>query len=343
MEKIIFILELIEKHLGAIIGGIVGALTIYTNIAGIKEKRRKKDALPVTEFIEINPPKISPKKDFRSKRKPLFFIYELLLNDLSTDKNHYLLKGRLVSKDNVDFESMNLEFSHDGKWEGEPKYYRFEKQVNIWNKIDDGISLDIIDDNSKNKNKLVGNSKDGNGLNIGNDSSYDIEANYVVIKKDSAYAYKSLKDDSYKSLNISLSGVGDEKRKIENVKIIKCPNIRKGWLIFYFLFSLLALFICVLSAVVSINKYWEYMLNADITTKSVLIIYGILILSVILLFIQMIVKCVSQYIILIKMKKLDIPRKTKIVSDTLLIPKIIEYMTGSEKVDNIFLVHDNFL
>lgn len=258
--------------------------------------------------------------------KPIFFIYEVLLKGLSNEQKQYQLKGRLISKDKMEIESMSFELPPCGEWVGEPKIYHCI-DIDGKKKLEDRGTLQTID-----KNILKINNR---GLQIGEKYSYDIEGSYVTIKEDDTY--ESLKDDTYKSLKISLSRRNEIDKKIDiaGVKVIKCPNIRTNWLLFYILFSILALFIGVFSVIVGINNYWDYFLNADTVSKSLLIVYFILVLLGILLFIQMIVKCVSQYIILIKMKKFGIPRKTKIVSDTLLVPKIIEYMTGTEKVDNI--------
>lgn len=259
-----------------------------------------------------------------SKEKPVFFIYEVLLKGLSNEQKQYQLKGRLISKDKMKIESMSFKLPPCGEWVGEPKIYRC---IDGKKKLEESRTLQTID---KNLLKI-----DSGGLQIGENYSYDIEGNYVTIKEDDTY--ESLKDDTYKSLKISLSRRNEVNKNIgiTGVKVIKCPNIRTNWLLFYIFFSIFALFISVFSLIIGINNYWDYFLNADTGLKNVLIGYFILVLLGVLLFIQMIVKCVSQYIILIKMQKFGIPHKTKIVSNTLLVPKIIEFITGTEDVDNL--------
>lgn len=268
--------------------------------------------------------------DFRSKRRLCFFVHELHLIGFSDKEKHYQLNGRLVSKDEVEIESMEFEQSSaHHHWEGDPKYYHCTKGIK--DEDDKGSSLTFKKTHSNNDTLIV-----ENHLNTDRDYSYELDGTYIVTngdvknnEKEDKYIIK--KDDITKSLKVKVKSKGEE------IKLtpIKCPNIRLGWLIFYIIISMLVIFIGVAATPIFINKWNGIFGGDDFGLKILFAIYGILLVLTTIYYFIANVKCVSQLIVLIRMKKYGVPRKTKIVSDTLLVPKTWEFMAGTEKVDNI--------
>lgn len=270
-------------------------------------------------------------KVFYSKRRLCFFVHELHLIGFSDKEKHYQLNGRLVSKDEVKIESMEFKMiaSHH-HWEGDSKYYHCTDGFK--DEDDTGSSLKIKETNSYN-DTLIGESEN---LNTDRDYSYEFEGTYVVKngdmknnEKEDKYIIK--KDDITKSLKVTVKSKGEE------IKLtpIKCPNIRRSWLIIYIIISMLVIFIGVLTTSLLIDNWKSIFMRDDWGLIVLFSIYGILLVLITLYFFVANIKCVSQLLVLSRMKKFGVPRKEKIVSDTLLVPKTWEFMAGTEKVDNI--------
>lgn len=271
-------------------------------------------------------------KESRSEKKPLFFVYEVFLNSFSNKQNHYKLKGRLVSKKDVEFKCMNLELPPVAKWEGDLNCYHCE----YGERVENIISLNN-EEQSSNKVILERKKEEKESFRIGKFYSYDIEGKIVAENENQGKPVK--RNTIYKDLKVSLSGVtkGYKNAEIEELKIIKCPNIREIWLRRYIILSMLVVFVGVSSTWICVNNNWSFFINANIWLKLVFGVFGLLLLLTTGYFGWVNYKCMSQLIVLMKMKKFGVPEKpkTEIISDKLLIPKTIEFMAGTEDIDNI--------
>ena len=98
---------------------------------------------------------------------------------------------------------------------------------------------------------------------------------------------------------------------------------------------MLVIFVGVSSTLISFYYNWHDIMNANLGLQCVFFVYGLLMVLTTVYFMYVNMKCVSQYIVLLRMKKYGVPVKTKVVSDKLLIPKTIEFMAGTENVDNM--------
>lgn len=283
--------------------------------------------------------------DFRSKRRLCFFVHELHLVGFSDKEKHYQLNGRLVSKDEVKIESMEFELSSAFHyWEGNSKYYHCTKGNK--DKSDVGLSLEYKKTNSPKDTLIVENQN----LITDRDYSYELEGTYVVTNGDVNNNEKedkvgtngdvdnNEKEDKY---IIKKDDITDLKVKVKSqgkeivLTPIKCPNIRRSWLIIYIIISMLVIFIGVLTTSILIDNWKSVFMRDDWGLIVLFSIYGILLVLITLYFFVANIKCVSQLLVFIRMKKFGVPRKKKIVSDTLLVPKTWEFMAGTEKVDNI--------
>jgi hypothetical protein len=270
------------------------------------------------------------------KDKPRLFIYELLFKGFSEkDEKQYQLKGRLVgdTKHYYRFKSIKFKLPSDSnckcRWENDT-WCNCCKEENQWEPKGGTIVPNIEG------NILTINLEDLEIL--GKSTTYDIVGNYTVSKSSEDLSYSSLKVYSKK-----INKKGEEKK--EKLKVIKCPNIRKSWLLFYIFFSMMILYIGIASAWICINN-WDYIVNVKnaslgtnllfgIATIILFLFFGIILISFSLFFLCVYWKSLSGYIILMQMKKFGVPPKTEKVSEKYLIPKIFEYMTGTESVDNI--------
>lgn len=292
------------------------------------------------------------KESIKETRKPLFFVYRVILKSVSPDSSYYGLQGRLVSKDVVRFTSMSFVLPSFAEWEGDPKYSPCEYGEKVSDT--DGKSLEIKQQSDSGKNVILKNKCNENEkeiLQIGKNLSYDINAiivtkndsegkiiekndigGEVVIGKDSGKKIK--RNKIYTDLDVSLKS--EDKKEINNIKVIKCPNIKNLWLWFYLVFSMIIVFSGLTLIRISISSNMSFVMDSK---------WYLIILKFCYFFLLPLLftgyfgwvnyKCISQLIILIRMNKFDVPMKSGNVSDDLLIPKITEYMTGTEKVDSV--------
>ncbi len=259
------------------------------------------------------------------KDKPRFFIYELFFIGFSNgDKNdeikEYRMKGRLVGKTNKSYlRFINFELPFDCQWKSNSNYSCYKKGYSEW-KQSSGIIMPTIK-----KNVLTINYSEDLKESI----TYNFIGNYAVPNeiKDLSYAYSFLEVSSKKK---DESG----KEKEEKLKVIKCPNIRKGWLLFYIFFSMFVLFLGTASILGCINN-WNYYVNASYEMYFVFGMFGLSLLIIMVFFICVCWKTLSAYFVLKKMKKCGIPLKTEKVAQKLLVPTIFEFMTGTETIDNV--------
>ena len=268
------------------------------------------------------------------KDKPRLFIYELIFKGFAEkDQKQYQLKGRLVgdTKHYYRFKSIKLKLPSDPNckcnW-GNDTWFNCCKEEDQWKPKGSKIVPNIE------KNILTINLED-----LGKSTSYDIVGNYTVAKSPEDLSYSSLKVYSKK-----INKKSEEKK--EKLKVIKCPNIRKGWLLFYMVFSMIVLYLETASAWICINN-WDYFVNAIVGTNRLFGIFSVIFSIILFLFFGIILflfivfflfvywKSISGYFILMQMKKYGVPPKTEKVSEKNLISKIFEYMTGTESVDNI--------
>lgn len=258
---------------------------------------------------------------FRSiKDKPRLFIYELIFKGfMEENQKQYQLKGRLVgnTKGYYKFESIHFKLPSDDErqcnWENCSGCQYCKKEARWEPNIEEKKNV-LIKESILTINELK---------ELGKNTTYDIVGNYTVSN--------SPKDLSYSSLKVYS---GQEENKL---RVIKCPNIRKNWLLFYIFFSMIVLYIGITTVLICINN-WHNILNSIFGTHPVFLITGItlgVLLSFTVFFLCVYWKCLSGYIILMQMKKYGVPPKTEKVSEKYLIPKIFEYMTGTESVDNI--------
>lgn len=247
------------------------------------------------------------------KDKPRLFIYELIFKGfVGKDQKQYQMKGRLVGN-TKQFKSISLKLPSDAKcksqWEKDARC-QCCKEEDWWEPKGDKMEQTIED------NILTINYSKNSGKTI----TYDIVGSYTVSN--------SPKDLSFSSLKV-YSG-----QEENNLRVIKCPNIRKSWLLFYIFFSMMVLYMGITSALICINN-WNDILNAGCGTHLVFGILGFILMSFTVFFLCVYWKSLSGYIILMQMKKYGVPPKTEKVSEKYLITKIFEYMTGTESVDNI--------
>ena len=144
----------------------------------------------------------------------------------------------------------------------------------------------------------------------------------------------------YKKNDEKQKGVYSEKlgEKPEYLRVIKCPNIREKWLIFYIAFSVVIIVLGIASILICCKaENWNHIISASPNLKIVFYILSVVFLFITGFFIVVFWKCLSACYILIKMKKFGVPKKDpqEPVSGPYLIPRIIQYMTGTEKVDNL--------
>lgn len=255
---------------------------------------------------------------FRSiKDKPRLFIYELIFKGfMEENQKQYQLKGRLVgnTKGYYKFESIHFKLPSDDErqcnWENCSGCQYCKKEARWEPNIEEKKNV-LIKESILTINELK---------ELGKSTTYDIVGSYTVSN--------SPKDLSYLSLKVYS---GQEENKL---RVIKCPNIRKNWLLFYIFFSMIVLYIGITTVLICINN-WHNILNSIFGTHLVFCILGFILMSFTVFFLCVYWKCLSGYIILMQMKKYGVPRKTEKVSEKYLIPKIFEYMTGTESVDNI--------
>lgn len=244
------------------------------------------------------------------KDKPRLFIYELIFKGfVKENQKQYQLKGRLVGDNKQSDSFKSISFKKKDRWE--PNIEEKKKSR------DDSILI--------NNNLTIKKTED-----LGKNTIYDIVGNYTV-------SNSSNKDLSYSSLEFSLEK--KDNKGEERMRVIKCPNIRKSWLLFYIFFSMMVLYMEITSALICINN-WNYILNANHGTHTVFLILGLFLFLITVFTFAVFFLCVywkslSGYIILMQMKKYGVPPKTEKVSEKYLITKIFEYMTGTESVDNI--------
>lgn len=259
------------------------------------------------------------------KDKPRFFIYELFFKGFSTgdiDKK-YQMKGRFVgdTKHYYQFKSMSIKLPYDCKWEKEAtkchcyKWFHSKRQWDKTNDTDNNIVTNI-----KNDTLTIGYSED-----LGKFTTYDVVGNYTVPNAPNDLSYSSFEVFSKKN---------EEDKKKEELKIIKCPNIRKGWLLFYILFSIFVLLLGAIAILGCINNL-KHFVNANSQMYFVIGVFGLLLLTIMVFFVCVSWKALSAYFVLIKMKKFGIPAKTEKVAQKMLVPTIFEFMTGTETIDNI--------
>lgn len=283
----------------------------------------------LTPTIKIVAEKIRSIKD-----KPRFFIYELFFKGFSIGGNKddemkkYQMKGRLVgnTNGNYHFKSFDLKLPFDCEWKNDSKYSCYKKGNNRqWKPIDkgitptiDGANLTITIDNLNNLEKST---------------TYDIIGNYAVPNepKDLSQSFSSL--EVFSEVSSKKKNEKDEE-KIEKLKVKKCPNIRKSWLLFYVFFSIFVLFLGTASILGCINN-WNYFVDANFEMYFVFGVFGLILLIIMVFFVCVCWKTLSAYYVLIKMKKFGIPLKTQKVAQKLLVPTIFEFMTGTETIDNI--------
>ena len=273
------------------------------------------------------------------KDKPRFFIYELCFNKFSDidddkkdddkkdgekkddEKKEYQMKGRLVGKTNEDYlRNINFELPFDCEWKSESNYSCHKKGYSGW-KQSSGIIKPTIE-----KNILtIDYSED-----LKKSVTYDFIGNYAVPNepKDLSYAYSFIEVSSKKK---------DEngKEKEEKLKVIKCPNTKKSWLLHcVFLGSLGVIGLGTTSILGCINN-WKYFVNADFEMCFVFVVFGLLLLILMVFCVCMCWKTISAYFVLRKMEKLGVPHNTEKVAQKSLVSTIFEFMTGTETIDNI--------
>lgn len=278
----------------------------------------------ITPIVKIIIEKLRSIKD-----KPCFYIYELFFQRFSNfedEKKEYQIKGRIVGKTNKNYlRFLKIELPFDCEWKDNSNYSCYKKGYSGWKQSGDIIKPKIEEnvltiDYSEDLKKTV---------------TYNIVGNYTVPNepKDLSYAYSFLEVSSKKK---------DEngKEKEEKLKVIKCPNIRKSWLLFYIVFSILfsivGLFLGTVSILSCINN-WSYFVNASFEVCFMFVVFGLILLILMVYFVCLSWKAISAYFVLIKMKKFGIPAKPEIVvvGQKLLVPTIFEFMTGTETIDNI--------
>lgn len=273
-------------------------------------------------------------KNRSKKRKIRFFISELLFKGFKTDSQgkieekkekkikQYQLDGYLVCEENKTISYLHLQLPKDSNkicsWH---RGWIFECQLDgkvfNTNNYDKRTDSSILDENNMYFNNIT-------TMNIGPGNAIHVIGDYT--------STDNLNLPGEKSLYVKVNG---EK---EDALVQKCPNIRKKWLIFYILFSMVIIFLGVASLMVCFEgENWELIKGASSNLQWVLGIYGVLFLFITAFFVAVIWKCLSAYYVLIKMDKFGIPQKEPNipVAETLLVPRIFQYMTGTEIVDNL--------
>lgn len=272
----------------------------------------------ITPIVKIIIEKIRSIKD-----KPCFYIYELFFQRFSNfedEKKEYQIKGRIVGKTNKNYlKYLKFELPFDCEWKDDSNYSCYKKGYSGWKQ-----SSDIIKPNIEENVLAIDYSED-----LKKTVSYNFVGNYTVPNepKDLSYAYSFLEVSSKKK---------DEngKEKEEKLKVIKCPNIRKRWLLFYIFFSMFVLFLGTVSILGCINN-WNYFINASFDVCFLFVVFGLILLILMVFFVCVSWKAISAYYVFIKMKKFGIPAKTEKVAQKMLVPTIFEFMTGTETIDNI--------
>lgn len=284
-------------------------------------------------------------KNRSKKRKIRFFISELLFKGFKTDSQgiieekevnvkkkkikkkikQYQLDGYLVCEENQEISFLKIQLPDS------------QKKICTW---DRGL---IYQCHFNDDEKVLKKQKESRTIQTKLDKyemEFDIDINKMRIggRRDGILiigdytSTDNLNLPGEKSLYVNVNG---EK---EDALVQKCPNIRKKWLIFYILFSMVIIFLGVASLMVCFEgENWELIKGASSNLQWVLRIYGVLFLFITAFFVAVIWKCLSAYYVLIKMKKFGIPpKKPEIpVAETMLVPRIFQYMTGTEIVDNL--------
>ena len=279
--------------------------------------------------------RIQSKKD-----KPRFFINELLFKGflvnsdgvIETRKNNkgkekkvkqYQLEGRLVgnTQDFYLFDAIKFCLPNNCKWEKLGSNYTLykkndekQKGEKQWDPKGESKEPAIDDDTLEIQNLEK----------LGRSTSYKVIGNYTAIN-----------NLTEKSFDVYSEKLGE---KPEYLRVIKCPNIREKWLIFYIAFSVVIIVLGIASILICCKaENWNHIISASPNLKIVFYILSVVFLFITGFFIVVFWKCLSACYILIKMKKFGVPKKDpqEPVSGPYLIPRIIQYMTGTEKVDNL--------
>lgn len=296
---------------------------------------------PVVEIVIQN----IMEKNRSKKRKIRFFISELLFKGFKTDSQgkieetngkkikQYQLDGYLVCEQHQDISSLTFQLPNN-----EPNN---EEKICNWNR---GL---IVKCNAQPNAKVLKDKENGNGTQqpqpviknnemefcINNTMSIDSRSGIHVIGDYTSTDNLNLLDEKSFYVKVGKNDGGTTEAIVQ-----KCPNIRKKWLIFYIIFSMVIIFLGVASLMVCFEgENWELIKGASSNLQWVLRIYGVLFLFITAFFVAVIWKCLSAYYVLIKMKKFGIPpKKPRIpVAETMLVPRIFQYMTGTEIVDNL--------
>ncbi len=265
------------------------------------------------------------------KDKPRFFIYELLYIGLVDNQRRYRLKGRLIGNRNnyYSFKSVCFELPGDCEWENDSicKCYGIfsDKKYN-----DNGVIINPTRSKSDEQESKLNNLVIDYSLDIGENRTYDIEA-----------CYSAPRDISSSSIKVYFKREAQDKKTNENkIKPKKCPNIRQFWLRFYIFFSMFITFLGIASVWIC-GENWNCLKEACSETwpdlQVVLVVFGLILLIITVFFIGVFLRCLYALHVLKIMDKYTIPKKNPniAVTETLLVPRIFQYMTGTEDVDNL--------
>lgn len=258
--------------------------------------------------------------------KPRFFIHKLqFLGQSESDgqKKQYQLEGRLVDTKERTIKSMELELLDGCVWKGNLNCKQYRKnEHDEWNDKPN----DIISNSNLNKDEEFKFKAEFSNKTINKNTTYDIVGNYEAELNKSGSRLKVYVNAE------------DENRKGENkrlkAKVKKCPNIRICWLLSYLVISTIVIYIGVTSMMTCIRNI-DYIIMATSELKFVFVLFGLIILFTTVFFVAVFWKCLSGCFVLRRMKKFGVPEKKGKVSDTFLIPRVFQYMTGIETVDNI--------
>lgn len=247
----------------------------------------------------------------RKKEKPRFFVHELLFKGVSPDnRNNYQFVGRLIGTwqhNNYNTHTMRFRINDDCKWESF-ECTKFTKRTDgEWEKTKD--KLEKIDDTNKTEKKLV-------NIEMGDSCTYSISGSYCT----------PTPNFPLKIVSETITS-GDN-----NVEVIKCPNIRNSWLFIYFFISSLVLFFVLSIFWICYNNH--ILADATLGMKYVYALVGLFFLFIAVFSFIVIWRALKSYRIVREMKNYDIPYKKQKVTDKNLIPKILEYVTGTETIDN---------
>lgn len=246
----------------------------------------------------------------RKKEKPRFFVNELLFNGVSSNNgNNYRFVGRLVGTwQHNNYKSHDLLFriNNDCKWESlECRKYTMGSDGE-W-KVEESEEI------TESKKSVERTAK----IEMGNSLSYSIIGSY----------YTPIPSFPIQIVSKTIDN-GDN-----NVELIKCPNISKFWLYFYIIFSSLVLFL--ISSIFWICRNNHILVDTTISLKYVYALVGLFFLFIAVFSFIVIWRALKSYRIVSEMKKYGIPYKKHKVTDKNLIRKMLEYMTGTETIDNI--------